>query len=51
MEQEKSVYEEWRTYPPVPEHNVKSKILDTPDKNPNLNDTNLSNGENKRQDR
>lgn len=47
MHEEKLVYEEWRTYPPVPENKKQDKVLPESDKNSDIVDNNLHNGKNK----
>lgn len=48
---EKSVYDEWRTYPPVPESKIKTEIFPESSEDIEIAASNLSNGENKIEDR
>ena len=45
---EKTVYEEWRTYPPVPDIKIKTEILFKPSVDTKIDDWNISNGKNKK---
>lgn len=42
MNEEKSVYEEWRTYPPVPEIKIKDEVFSETNENTKESDKNLS---------
>lgn len=48
MEEEKSVYEEWRTYPPVPDIKIKTEILSKTSIDTKINVQHISNGKNKK---
>lgn len=48
---EKSVYEEWRTYPPVPESKIKTEIFPESSKDIEIATSDLFDGKNQIEDR